>query len=97
MADKAKEESKVLSEVESLKFEVVSLNNQIVQLKKTLLATQERLLNSERELLEANEAKVSAERVGFLKSIGMDKKGKISFKKAPGDRYEVSFESGVET
>lgn len=92
-----KEGPKVLSEVESLKFEIVSLNNQILILKRDLLDTQESLLISQRAVLEANEQNQMGARTTFLKSIGMDKKGKTTFTRTPEGLYAVTFESGVET
>jgi hypothetical protein len=89
--------SKILSETESLKLEIMNLNNQIIALKKDLLDTQEALVVSQREVLAANEANQMTARANLLKTIGMDKKGRVKFSKTQDGRYEATFEPINET
>lgn len=82
-------DTRTLSETDSLRLEILDLNNYVLTLNKKIVELQETLVMSQREVNILNEEKLRADRVGFLKKLGFDQKGKISFKKQADGRYEV--------
>jgi hypothetical protein len=84
-----KAEKLVLSESDSLRCENLDLKSQVLKLR-------QRIFELELSLYDAQETAQKAERVEFMKKLGVDKGGRVSFIRQADGRYEVSVDGAAE-